>query len=314
MDENPAYVFRINIEKVIVEVEFAKGTNLKVYQLIKKSILRWADEDASIYGSSISYYTIFSAGPLVTIMIWVMGILYKRDSVNNKIVELFRDALNNNVAALVQGLIINAAERSTQGLWATIIGIAITIFSAMRIVIIMKEALDKMWHNPHEKSQVKLWKKYMIGFVGILGIGIVMLISGIMNTAVWIMSHTVLNLLPFQGFVIRVANNIVVFLSVTMFIALMFKYLPNLKIKWKGVIPGALFTSALFFIGKILFSTYLSTQVFDSTYGAASTLVVFILWVYFSTQVVFLGAVFTHTYALDGDLILHSKKHTRSSS
>lgn len=270
--------------------------------------MKWIDEDASIYGSSISYYTIFSVGPLVTIMIWVLGILYKKDAISNKVFELFRDVVSNNVATLVQSLVINAADKSTQGMWATIVGVAITIFSAMRIVIIMKEALDKMWHNPHERSQIKLWKKYMIGFVGILGIGIVMLISGLMNMAVWILSHTILALLPFQGLVIRIANNFVVFLSVTMFIAVMFKYLPNLKIKWKAVIPGAFFTSALFFIGKSLFSTYLATQVLDSTYGAAASLVIFILWVYFSTQVIFLGAVFTHTYALDGGFIIHRKK------
>lgn len=281
---------------------------MKVYQLVKKSVIHWAEEDASIFGAAISYYALFSAGPLVTIIIWILGILYKKDTINTKLFDLFREIINNNAATIIESLVVNAAMRNDQGFWATIVGLAIMIYSAMRIVIIMKEALDKMWHNPHEKSQIKLWKKYVVGFMGVLGIGIVMLVSGLMNTMVWILSHTLLTLLPFQGLLIRSANNIVVFLSVTLFIAVMFKYLPNLKIKWKAVIPGAFFTSALFFIGKAMFSTYLSTQVFDSTYGAASSLVVFILWVYFSTQMIFLGAIFTHTYALDGHFIVPRKK------
>lgn len=261
-------------------------------------------DDVAIYAGSMSYLTLFSIGPLITMVIWVLGLIFEEEAINGQIYALLSEMLNTSVAEMVQNLVASSGEHQKQGMWATILGIVVTIYSATLIVIQMKDVLDKMWKIKHEKDTTKLWKKYLIGVAGIFGIGIILLISGLMNALVWVISNSLFVILPFTQVIIRVVNNLAVFVSISIFIAAMFKYLPNLQLRWKAIIPGALFTTTLFVIGKLLFSWYMSTQALDSTFGAATSLVVFIMWVYFSAHVVFFGAEFTKVYAQEKKLII----------
>ncbi len=273
-------------------------------KLLKRAFKEWLEDDVSIYAGSMSYLTLFSIGPLITIVIWVLGLIFEKEAINGQIYALLSEMLNPNVAEMVQNLVASAGENQKQGMWATVLGIIITFYSATLIVIQMKDVLDKMWKIKQEKSTTKLWKKYLIGVAGIFGIGIILLISGLMNALVWVVSNSLFVILPFTKIIIRVVNNLAVFVSIALFVAAMFKYLPNLQLRWKAIIPGALFTTILFVIGKLLFGWYMSTQALHSTFGAATSLVVFIMWVYFSAHVIFFGAEFTKVYAQDKKLII----------
>lgn len=281
---------------------------MSFYQMLKKTLKNWSDGESSLYGSSIGYYTIFSVGPLVTILIWILGMFFEKEAISGQIFDLLSNMVNANVAEVVQNLVINAGEESQRGMWATILSLVITFFSAMRIVVLLKEALDKMWNIPQEKKPSALVKKYMVGLAGIFGIGVILLVSGLLNAIVFILGNTVLNLLPFTKAMLNLANDLVVFISVSFFISAMFMYLPNLRLHWKAVVPGAIFTSVVFFVGKVLFGWYMRTQMLDSTFGASASLVLFMMWVYFSSQVIFLGAEFTHVYAAEKNLIMRKPK------
>lgn len=276
--------------------------------MLKKTLKNWFKGESSLYGSSISYYTIFSIGPLVTILIWILGMFFEKEAISGQIFDLLSNMVNANVAEVVQNLVINAGEESTRGMWATILSLAITLFSAMRIVVLLKEALDKMWNISQEKKPSALVKKYMIGLAGIFGIGVILLVSGLLNAIVSILGNTVLNLLPFTKVILTLANELVVFISVSFFISAIFMYLPNLRLHWKAVVPGAVFTTGVFFVGKILFGWYMRTQVLGSTFGASASLVVFMMWVYFSSQIIFLGAEFTQVYADEKNFIMKKPK------
>lgn len=282
-------------------------------KLLKKTFKEWFHDDVSIYAGSISYLTIFSIGPLVTILIWVLGLFLEEEAITGQIYNLLSEMVNPNVAEMVQNLVVNSGEHRNQGMWATIIGVVITLYSATLIVVQMKDVLDKMWRIPQEKDTTKLWKKYVIGVAGVFGVGVILLISGLMNAVVYVISNSLFTILPFTKFIIAAANNFVVFISLSIFIAGMFKYLPNLHLRWSAVVPGAVFTTTLFFIGKLIFGRYMATQVLDSTFGAATSLVAFIMWVYFSAHILFLGAEFTKVYAEEKKLIIgKSKAHPKT--
>ncbi len=277
---------------------------MNFFKLIKLTTKEWIKNDVSIYAASISYYTLFSIGPLITMIVWLLGTFLQQEAVTGQVYLLLQNLVSDSIAKLVQDIVINAGAEGNHGAWATIFGFVITLYSATSIVVQMKEVLDKIWHRRSEQDTTTLAKKYLIGLIAIFGIGLILLISGLLNAIVAVLSNTLFEMLPFTQMVIRIANYMVVFLSISMFLAAMFKYLPNLRLSWKAVIPGALFTSAVFFIGRLLFGWYMSTQPFGTTYGPATALVVFILWVYFSAQVIFYGAEFTQVYAADRNLIL----------
>lgn len=277
---------------------------MNAWQMLKKTAKEFFDNDGSVYGASISYYTLFSIGPLITIVIWIMGLFFQQEAINGQIYSLLQNMIDEKVAKLVQDIVLNASIEKKHGIWATIFGIIVTIYSATYIVVQMKEMLDKIWKIKKPEETASLAKKYLIGVIGIFGIGVILLISGLLSAVAAVLGESLFLILPFTKDILKVVNNLAVFILVSIFIAAMFKYLPNLKLSWKAVIPGALFTTALFFIGKILFGWYMSTQMLDSTYGAASSLVVFIMWVYFSAQVIFFGAEFTQVYAVEKKLVI----------
>ncbi len=281
---------------------------MNAWQMLKKTSKEFFDHDASVYGASISYYTLFSIGPMITIVIWLMGLIFEKEAVNGQIYNLLQNMIDEKVAKLVQDIVLNAGQERKHGFWATVFGIVVTLYSATYIVVQMKEMLDKIWKIKKPEQTATLAKKYLIGVAGIFGVGLILLISGLMSALISILGETLFLILPFTKHILKVANNIAIFFIISVFIAATFKYLPNLKLSWKAVIPGALFTTSLFFIGKILFGWYLTTQMLDSTYGAASSLVVFIMWVYFSAQVIFFGAEFTQVYAVEKKLVLNSQK------
>lgn len=277
---------------------------MSFYRLIKQTTKEWIKNDVSIYAASISYYTLFSIGPMITIVIWLLGIIFKQEAVDGQVYALLQNMVNESVAKLVQEMVIKAGEQTRQGLWATSLGLVITLYSAASIVVQMKEVLDKIWHRKHEHNKATLAKKYLLGLAGIFGIGLILLMSGLMSALVSVLGQTFFVILPFTKMIVRLANHVVVFISISLFLAAMFKYLPNMRLRWKAVIPGALFTTTLFLIGKVIFGWYMATQTLGSMYGAASSFVVFIMWVYFSAQIIFYGAEFTQVYAADRNLIL----------
>ncbi len=243
------------------------------WALLKETFKKWWKDDASLYAASISYYTIFSIGPLITISIWILGFFFAEQAVSGEIYGFLSNLIDPAIAKLVEEFVINAAAKSMRGVWPTVVGVILTFYSASLIVVQIKEVLDKIWHRPHETNQVKLIKKYAIGLIGVLGLGGIVLISGLLNAIVALIGKNVFSIFPSTQFLIKISNSVVVFACVGILISVIFKYLPNMRLSWKAVLPGALFTTSLLFVGKILFSWYLSKQMLDTTYGAAASLV-----------------------------------------
>jgi len=200
-------------------------------------------------------------------------------------------------------VMLTAAHKPTSGSIAAILGLITLFFGASSVVAELRDALNIIWDVPRKeicgpmKNILALLKDRTLAFALILGIGFLLLVSLAINAALAAIGGFFTFYLPAQEWILQSANFLISFAVITLLFALIYKVLPDVSVAWSDVALGAAFTSLLFSIGKLLISLYLGKASFMSTYGAAGSLVVLLLWVYYSAQIFFLGAEFTHVYA-----------------
>lgn len=270
--------------------------------LFKLSYQQWKEDHASRLAAALAYYTIFSLAPLLIIAIAIAGLLWQRDAVQQAVLNQVGGLVGAQGQTFVASL-LNSAAHPAQGIIATIVGIITLLFGALGAFNELHNSLNIIWNVEEEKvsglwnSIKKLVIQRFLSFAMLLGIGFLLLVSLIISTALSALGTWIGGLLPNQDVILQIINITISMVFITVLFALIFKYLPDAKIAWRDVWVGAFFTAILFTIGKTLIGLYLGSTAVVTTFGAAGSLVLLLLWLYYSAQILFFGAEFTQVYA-----------------
>ncbi|WP_081431325.1 YihY/virulence factor BrkB family protein [Moorena bouillonii] len=275
--------------------------------LLKETFKEWQEDNASRLAAALSYYMIFSLAPVLIIAIAIVGSIFGEEAAKGEIVGQIQGLVGEQGAQFIQTAITNANRPDASGGLASLISIVVLLFGASGVFGELQDALNTIW-DVKLKPGRGIWgilKKRILSFLTVLGVGLFLLLSAVLSTVLSALRSYESEFLKDLGllwlyqleFVWTILDLLVSFGIVSLMFALVYKYLPDVKIAWKDVWVGAIITTLLFNLGKSLLSGYLGRSSFSSSYGAAGSLVVLLAWVYYSCQIIFLGAEFTQVYA-----------------
>jgi membrane protein len=274
--------------------------NLKVIVgLLKETWTEWQEDKASRLAAALAYYTAFSIAPLVVIAIAIAALVYGEEAAQGQIATQLGALVGKEAAEAIESLVESSYRQSGEGIIATVISIGLLFFGASNIFTQLQDSLNTIWEvAPKPGRGIKgIIKDRILSFGMVLGIGFLLLVSLILSTVLAALGNYLGGMMPGLQFLWSILNFLLSFGVISLLFALMFKFLPDVKITWGDVRIGAVITALLFTIGKSLISLYLGNSGVGSTYGAAGSLVVLLLWVNFSAQILFFGAEFTQVYA-----------------
>jgi membrane protein len=269
-----------------------------LWELLMATVHDWQTDKAARLGAALAYYMVFSLPAMLIIVIAIVGVVFGRQAAEAKIILQIQGLVGKEGADLIQTM-IESASQPRASLIATIVGVVTLLVGGLGAFGQLQDALNTIWEvTPKEGRGLKgILQDRAISSGLVLGTGFLLLVSMVISTALTAMT-TYLN--GFFGDVLIVAqilNVVISFAVVTLLFAMIFKYLPDAKIAWRDVGIGAVITALLFTIGKFLIGLYLGSTGAGSTYGAAGSLVVILLWIYYSAQILLFGAEFTQVYA-----------------
>jgi membrane protein len=268
------------------------------WPLLKDTVKKWQEDDVLELGAALSYYTVFSLAPLLFIAIAIAGLVYGHDAVQGRLVAEIRGLIGQQGAEAVQTMLAHTWRKGSNGL-ATLIGVVTILFGASGVFSQLQSSLNRIWEvTPRPRQGIRgLLKVRALSFGMVLGIGFLLLVSLIISAALTALSTYAIGLLPSLKVLFTVLGFVVSFAVITLLFAMIFRFLPDAEISWREVWVGSVVTALLFEVGKFLIGLYLGKSSVASAYGAAGSLVVILLWVYYSSQILFFGAEFTQVYA-----------------
>jgi membrane protein len=265
--------------------------------LLKDTFTEWSEDKASRLGAAVAYYTVFSLAPLLVVVIAVVGLVFGEKAVRGEIAGQIQGLVGPDGAQMIQAMIANASKPAT-GIIATVIGIVTLLLGATGLFGELQDALNTIWEiAPKPRGILETIRERVVSFGMVLGIAFLLLVALVISAAVSALGQFLGGVLPVPEVVLQVIDLVISFGIVTLLFAMMYKVLPDAEIAWHDVWIGAAVTSILFAIGKLGIGLYLGHSGTTSTYGAAGSLVVVLLWVYYSAQILFFGAEFTQIYA-----------------
>jgi membrane protein len=275
----------------------APGPFRKLWSLARDSFDGWSNHRDSRTGAALAFYTVFSLAPVLILSIALAGLFFGQQAARGEIVDQIRGLIGTAGAREVQSVLQNAA-RPAAGITATVIGVLTLLLGANTALAELKAGLDQIWDVPTERRQ-GFWYfvRTRVTSVGmILALGFLLLVSLVMSAALAALArfwggHDLL------GMVLGWLNDLFSFALVVALFATIYKMLPSVRIAWRDVLVGAVVTAVLFTIGKFAIGAYLGKSGLASMYGAAGSLVLLLVWVYYSAQIMLLGAEFTRSYA-----------------
>jgi membrane protein len=269
-----------------------------LWHLIKEAAADWSHDRAPRLGAALAYYTVFSLVPFLVVVIALIGLVLGQEAAQSAILSHIATLVGDQSAAAIKDMIQRADQPST-GLVATGLAVVTLLFGASGVFGQLQDALNTVW-GVEPKEGRGVWgfiKDRFLSFVAVLGTGFLLLVSLILSSALAAFGKWFSGLLPLPEALLHLFNFVLSFVVVTGLFALIFKVLPDAKVAWRDVWVGALLTAALFTIGKYALGLYLGKSNVASAYGAAGSLVLILLWVYYSAQILLYGAEFTQVYA-----------------
>jgi len=288
------------VRRLAVHALLAPEAMRRLWQLVKDSVAAWIDDYAPSMGAALAYYALFSIAPLLVIVIAIAGFVFGAEAAQGAIVAQLEGLLGEEGATAVEGLLRSASEPG-RGVVATIVGAVTLVIGATTVFAELQSALDRIWEVPSAERPSGLWsllRQRLLSFGMILVLGFLMLVSLVLSAALAALGEW-WGAFFAAGWeaVLHAVNFSVSFGLATGLFAAIYKMMPRADIAWRDVWVGALVTALLFTIGKFLIGLYLGKSGVTSGFGAAGSMVVLLIWVYYSAQIFLLGAEFTWVYA-----------------
>jgi membrane protein len=268
------------------------------WKVVKRAAAAWKDDYAPSMGAALSYYTVFSLAPTLLIVISVAGLIFGADAVRGEIFGQLRGLMGVDAAKAVENLLISV-NKPAKGIAATVFGIAAMALGATTVFGELQDALDRIWRAPARKA-VGLWgllRGRFLSFGMILGIAFLLMVSLVVGAAVAALGKWWNGAFGSWEVLAQVINVLLGFVVTTLGFAMIYKLMPRVKVRWHDVWLGAAVTALLFTIGRFLIGLYIGKSGIASGFGAAGSLVIIFVWVYYSAQIFLMGAEFTWIYA-----------------
>lgn len=285
----------------------------QIWRLLQQTFKEWNEDKASRLAAALAYYTVFSLTPLLTITLAMVGVFFGKDAAKGELVAQIQGLVGRQSAQVIETAIANISQNAHPGI-ISIINVGILLFAASGVFTELQDALNTIWEvAPKPGKAVRIFiRQRLLAFLMVLGIGFLLLASLMLNTFLVAISRLFVNILPGGNVPWQLLNTVGSFILTTLLFGLIYKYLPQVKIVWSDVWIGALMTAILFSIGKYALGLYLANNTFSSAFGAAGSLVFVVAWVFYSAQILFFGAEFTHVYARHYGSCVRPKKYAIS--
>ncbi len=268
------------------------------WELTRDTFNDWIDDNVPRLGAALAYYTLFSLAPMLVVAIAVAGLVFGQEAARGEIFLQLRGLIGPEGAKLVESL-LQSVSKPSHGIIATVAGVFTFILGATTAFVELQSALNTVWEvQPKPGAGVKgMLRDRVLSFGMLLGIGFLLLVSLAMSAGLSAFSTFMGGRVPGFYYLAQLLNLVLSLSIQTVLFAMMYKFLPDVKLAWRDVWVGAFVTSVLFTLGKFLLGFYIGSSSVTSGYGAAGSVAVLLLWVYYSTQILLLGAEFTQVYA-----------------
>lgn len=280
-------------------------------EIFKETLQEWNEDKVPLWAAALAYYTVFSLAPLLIIAIAIAGAVFGEEAARGELVSQVQSLIGKEGAEAVQTMIQNANKPSSGGAIATVFGVIALLFGASGVFGQLQDALNAIWEVKPKPKQA-LWgflQSRFLSFASVLVIGFLLLVSLVLSAALSGISTYFSGFISEWAIVGQIINFVVSFGVITLLIAAIYKFIPDVELRWSDLWVGAGVTALLFSIGKYLIGLYLGNSSVSSTYGAAGSLVVILLWVFYSAQIILFGAEFTQVYAKHRGNGIRPSKH-----
>lgn len=270
-----------------------------VWSLLKDAFTGFVDDKVIKLSGALAYFTVFSIGPMLIVMIFFADIFYGRDAIEGTVFSQIKDLVGVSAAAQIQET-IKSASLSGKGAVPGIIGVITLLIGATTVFAEIQDSINTIWglKPKPKKGWLKMLVDRLLSFSIVVSLGFLLLVSLVITGLVEAFSNRLLQMFPeIALIIIYVLNLLITFGVVTLLFAIIFKALPDAKIKWRDVMTGAMVTAVLFMIGKFGITFYIGSSNVSSAYGTAGSLVIILLWIYYSSLILYFGAEFTKAYA-----------------
>jgi membrane protein len=268
-----------------------------MWTLLTKAVNSWFRHKSTRLGAALAYYSVFSLGPLLLIVTAIAGLFFGAEAARRSITSQFRSMLGETGSQAVE-VMLKGAEASTAGGWTAGLGVGLLVLAALGVVVQLRDALNTIFEVKEPEDAGIAWyaRVYALSFTGILALGFLLAVSliisaGLAAFSAWLSGSAA------ESALLALLNFSVSLAVLTLLFTMLFKWLPDRQLAWRDVWLGGFVTALLFNLGKAALAWYIGTQAFESTYGAAASIVVLLIWVYYSAQIVLFGAELTQAYA-----------------
>jgi membrane protein len=272
---------------------------MRIWETIKESVSSWIDDYAPSMGAALAYYTLFSIAPLLVIVIAIAGFVFGAEAAQGAIVAQLGGLIGEEGATAVEGLLASVSEPG-RGIVATAVGAVTLVIGATTVLTELQSALDRIWEvtaRDRPSGVGGLLRQRLLSFGMVLVLGLLLLVSLVLSAALAALGEWWGGFFGEWEALLHSVNFLVSFALITGLFAAIYKIMPRADIAWRDVGVGAVVTAALFTAGKFLIGLYLGKSGVTSGFGAAGSMVVLLIWVYYSAQIFLLGAEFTWVYA-----------------
>ena len=271
----------------------------EVYSILKETASDWMEDKAPTLGAALAYYTVFSLAPLLIIAIGIAGLVFGREAAQGQIFDQLRGLLGDASGKAMEDMVQNASAKPATGIVATLIGVVTLLFGASGVFGQLQTSLNAIWDVQPKPGRgvIGIIRDRILSFGFILVVGFLLLVSLLLTAAIALVGEWSGGMMPGMETLVQILNSVLSLAVITLLFAMIFKFLPDAKIAWHDVWIGAFITATLFTVGKFALGLYLGKSGVGSSYGAAGSLIVLLLWVYYSSQILFFGAEFTQVYA-----------------
>lgn len=269
----------------------------QLVSLLKETYTSWSAHKAPKMGAALAYYTAFSLAPLVMLVVGIVSQFIEKNAARQEIVAQFSELVGKEGAAMVESILAHSAKQNA-GLWATLIGFGAVLVGASGVFAELQDSLNTIWEAPpRNRPWLALIRERLLSFAMVFAVGFLVLVSLLLSAAIAALGALLKGWAPGFDVIWESANSGVSLVIVTLMFAALFRFLPDVRIAWRDVWTGAFITAALFVFGKFLLGFYIGRSALASAYGAAGSLIIVLVWVFYSAQIFFFGAEFTRAFA-----------------